>query len=46
MAIPFISQVVNFYPLLNVAAFPVVSMVMRDNFLQLIGKEGNPNVNK
>ena len=44
MAIPFISQVVNFYPMLNVAAYPVLAITLRNNFLQVLGKEENPNV--
>lgn len=34
--IPFISQVVNFYPMLNIAAVPILNITLRNNLLDVL----------
>ena len=44
--IPFIGQVCNFYPFLNVAAVPVMCITMRNNLLQLFGFDSKKEITK
>lgn len=37
--LPFVGQVSNFYPMLNVAAVPILTITLRNNIFQLFGLE-------
>lgn len=39
LAVPVVSQIVNFYPMLGVSAVPVMIITLRNNILQMLGKE-------
>ena len=44
--IPFIGQVWNFYPFLNVAAVPIMCITMRNNLLQILGFDSKKEISK
>lgn len=44
--IPFIGQVCNFYPFLNVAAVPVMCITIRNNLLQIFGFDSKTEITK
>jgi len=46
LKLPFIGQVANFYPMLNVAAVPILTITLRNNILQLFGLENKGNISR
>jgi hypothetical protein len=44
--LPVIGQIVNFYPMLNVAAVPILTITLRNNLFQLFGIEGKQEVTR
>uniref|UniRef100_A0A7S3JG32 Amino acid transporter transmembrane domain-containing protein n=1 Tax=Euplotes harpa TaxID=151035 RepID=A0A7S3JG32_9SPIT len=44
--LPVIGQVCNFYPFLNVAAVPILTITMRNNILQLFGLENKGDMTR
>lgn len=46
LALPVIGQITNFYPMLNVAAVPVLTITLRNNLFQLFGLEGRGQISK
>ena len=43
---PFIGQVSNFYPMLNVSAVPILTITLRNNLFQLLGLESQGTVSR
>ena len=43
LPIPVVSQIVNFYPMLGVSAVPVLVITLRNNIMNMLGIEPNPN---
>jgi hypothetical protein len=39
--LPVVGQISNFYPMLNVAAVPILTITLRNNIFQLFGLESN-----
>jgi len=46
LAIPVVSQIVSFYPLLNMSAVPILTITLRNNIFQLLGIESGPDMTK
>lgn len=44
--LPVIGQISNFYPMLNVAAVPILTITLRNNLLQLLGLENRGGTSK
>lgn len=46
LELPVIGQICNFYPMLNVAAVPILTITLRNNLLQLFGLENKGTISK
>jgi hypothetical protein len=44
--LPFIGQVCNFYPMLNVSAVPILTITLRNNLFQLFGLESKGTMSR
>lgn len=46
LKLPVIGQICNFYPMLNVAAVPILTITLRNNLFQLFGLESKGEISK